>query len=247
MNLFKTPLLIIVALCMLACGSKAKKQTKSAKVNVVFQEGSSSFTDNEKAFISNVIETSENEIRKLLPKLPTHIEVVVETVNRDLGKVGGVTGRTETNSPPVVIFEVSNNYKGGIVDSLKTALRSTTFHEFHHLSRGWAIQDNKFSYGIPNAMVNEGLAIVFSEIYSGNIEEINSYPKEADSWVKEIIALPQRSSYSDWVMGEHPDGRTYIAYRAGNFLIRKAMAKSGKSILELSDLPPEEIIKLSGY
>ena len=34
------------------------------------------------------------------------------------------------------------------------SIRATIFHEFHHLLRGWAIQDNKFRYEIPNALVN---------------------------------------------------------------------------------------------
>ncbi|HBZ38760.1 MAG TPA: hypothetical protein DEO59_09890 [Balneola sp.] len=61
------------------------------------------------------------------------------------------------------------------------------------------------------------------------------------------MALPLDANYAQWVMGEHPDGRNYIGYRAGNFLVRKAMNKSGKNILELSELMPEEIIKLAGY
>ncbi|MCJ7774872.1 MAG: hypothetical protein MUP08_00640, partial [Desulfobulbaceae bacterium] len=60
-------------------------------------------------------------------------------------------------------------------------------------------------------------------------------------------ALPLDASYSDWVMGEHPDGRTYIGYRTGNFLVRKAMTESRKTILEISELMPNEIIKLAGY
>lgn len=115
------------------------------------------------------------------------------------------------------------------------------------MSRGWAIQDNEFSYEIPNAMVNEGLAVAFTEIYAGNINEVNSYTGMADNWVKEILSLPLDASYSDWVMGEHPDGRTYIGYRTGNFLVRRAMNNSGQSILELSNLMPNEIIKLAGY
>jgi len=48
-------------------------------------------------------------------------------------------------------------------------------------------------------------------------------------------------------MGEHPDGRTYIGYRTENYLVRKAMTKSGKNILELSEIMTDEIIKLARY
>ncbi|MEM6377477.1 MAG: DUF2268 domain-containing putative Zn-dependent protease [Bacteroidota bacterium] len=145
------------------------------------------------------------------------------------------------------MVQISNNYKEGKIDSIYAGLKATIFHEFHHLSRGWAIQDNKFAPGIPNAMVNEGLAVVFSEIYTGTVFESNAFPEAADSWVKEILDLPIDASYAKWVMGEHPDGRTYIGYRTGNYLIRKAMAESSKNILELSELLPEEIVALAGY
>ena len=238
--------LIILVLCIISCNSNSKK-SPLANVDIVFQEDSLNFSEPKKVFISEVISNSEEEVRKLLPKLPDSIKVIVENVNWDLDIVGGVTGRTETNSPPLVLLQISNNYYGGIIDSLKIGIKATIFHEFHHLSRGWAIQDNKFSYGIPNAMVNEGLAVAFTEIYTGNINDINAYTDEADNWVREILALPLDASYADWVMGEHPDGRTYIGYRTGNFLTRKAMTMSGKNILELSELMPDEIIKLAGY
>mgnify|MGYP001549830773 FL=1 len=246
MNRLRSRALIIKVLCIISCNSTSKK-SPLANVNVVFQEDSLRFTEPQKAFIREVISNSEENVRNLLPKLPDSIKVIVEHVNWNLDIVGGVTGRTETNSPPLVLLQISNNYYGGIIDSLKMGIKATIFHEFHHLSRGWAIQDNKFSYGIPNAMVNEGLAVSFTEIYTGNINEINAYTDEADNWVREILALPLDASYADWVMGEHPDGRTYIGYRTGNFLTRKAMTMSGKNILELSELMPDEIIKLAGY
>jgi hypothetical protein len=246
MNLLKNLILIIPLIGIISCTSNQEKY-KTAKVHIVFHEDSLKFTDSQKTFIREEIANTANEVRDLIPKLPDSIIVRVENVNWDLDIVNGVTGRTETNSPPLVLIQISNNYHEGILDSVKRGLKSTIFHEFHHLSRGWAIQDNKFSYGIPNAMVNEGLAVVFTEIYTGNISDVNAYTEEADKWVKEIIALPLDASYSDWVMGEHPDGRTYIGYRTGNFLVRKAMTISGKSILELSALTPNEIIKLAGY
>lgn len=246
MNILRSLVLIISVLCIISCNSNSKK-SPIVNMDVVFQEDSLKFTESQKIFISKVISKSEEEVRKLLPNLPDSIKVIVENVDWNLDIVSGVTGRTETNNPPLVLVQISNNYKGGVIDSVYQGIKSTIFHELHHLSRGWAIQDNKFSYGIPNAMVNEGLAVVFTEVYTGNINEVNAFTDEADNWVKEILALPLDASYSDWVMGEHPDGRTYIGYRTGNFLVRRAMNNSGKTILELSELMPNEIIKLAGY
>ncbi|MFT4847521.1 MAG: hypothetical protein ACI83B_000040 [Sediminicola sp.] len=246
MNILRSLILIIPVLCIISCNSNSKKSS-IVNVDVVFQEDSLKFTESQKVLIREVISNSEEEVRDLLPKLPDSIKVIVEAVDWDLDIVSGVTGRTETNSPPLVLVQISHNYKGGVIDSVYQGIKSTIFHELHHLSRGWAIQDNKYSYGIPNAMVNEGLAVAFTEIYTGNINEVNAYTDEADNWVKEILALPLDASYSDWVMGEHPDGRTYIGYRTGNFLVRKSMTKSRKTILELSELMPNEIIKLAGY
>ena len=246
MNILRNLVLIIPVLCIISCSSNSKK-SPIAKVDIVFQEDSLKFTAPQKVFIREVISNSEDEVRKLLPKLPDSIKVIVEAVDWDLDIVNGVTGRAETNSPPLVLVQISQHYQGGVIDLAYQGIKSTIFHEFHHLSRGWAIQDNKFSYGIPNAMVNEGLAVAFTEIYTGNINEVESYTDEADNWVKEILALPLDASYAKWMMGKHPDGRTYIGYRTGNFLARKAMTKSGKTILDLSELMPNEIIKLAGY
>jgi uncharacterized protein YjaZ len=246
MNILRNLILIIPVLCIISCNSNAKK-SPIAKVEVVFQEDSLKFTESQKVFIREVISKSEEEVRSLLPNLPDSIKVIVSNVDWNLDIVSGVTGRTETNYPPLVLVQISNNYQGGVIDSVYQGIKSTIFHEFHHLSRGWAIQDNKFGPGISNAMVNEGLAVAFTEIYTGNINDVNSYTKEADNWVKEILSLPLDASYAEWVMGEHPDGRTYIGYRTGNFLVRRAINNSGKSILELSNLMPNEIIELAGY
>ncbi len=242
-NLFKIRKALITLLCIAGFNVFAT----SPKVNVAFKEDVIKFTTEEKSIIIQMIDDLDLEVRKLLPNLPDNIEVMVEGTDRNIDIVHGVVGRTDRNSPALITIQVSKSYQGGNVEALGKGLRTTIFHEYHHLSRGWAIQDNHFGPGIPNAMVNEGLAVVFAEIYTGDINQVNAYPDEAGTWVKEILALPLDASYSDWVMGEHPDGRTSIGYRAGNFLVRQAMDKSGKNILELSRLNPDEIIALAGY
>ena len=114
------------------------------------------------------------------------------------------------------------------------------------MDRGWTIQGNKFGAGIPIAAVNEGLASVFSEEYTGvYFEAAYSYPENAVEWLEEILALPEDVDYSTWMMGEHPDGRNSIGYRVGRYVIHQATAKSGKDILELSKLSPKEILELA--
>ena len=226
---------------------RLKRRDAKPGLDILYEESQFKFTLEDKQLIDSIILNSEKEIRALLPKLTENIRLIVTIIDRNIDVVGGVTGRAETHAPGELLIELSNVFPGGIKEAAKTALASTLFHEIHHIYRGWAIRDNKFGPGISNAMVNEGLAVAFSEIYTGEITDGNSYTDEADNWVKEILALPLDASYSQWVMGEHPDGRTYIGYRTGNYLIHKTMEKSNMNILELSELSPDEIIKLGGY
>ena len=223
-----------------------KLNSNEASIEITFKDGVHSFSKEQKKHINKLLIRSEKNIHKLLPTLPEGIRVELEIVDWNLDMVGGVTGRTETNEPPLVLIQISHVYPGGIDAAIRDGLKSTIYHEFHHLSRGWAIQDNKFRKGIDIASVNEGLAVVFAEAYSGYSSEANSVPEDGDAWMKEIVLLPKNASYRNW-MFEHPDGRKNIGYRAGHFLIRKAMGNSGMSILELSHKSPENILRLAGY
>lgn len=246
MKLFRIALLVCILVAITSC-INSKNNAEPANSIITFNEDAPKFSASEKQLIQEVILESEREIRTLLPTLPDSINISLEIVDWDLDVVGGVTGRTETNSPPAVFIQISDNYPGGITAAIQKALKHTIFHEFHHLYRGWAIQDNKFEPGIPIAAINEGLAVVFSEEYTSAMEA-DSPPEDevAEAWTQELLALPQNADYQTW-MFQHPDGRQSIGYRTGNYLIRKAMAESGKNILELSELSPDNIFQLAGY
>ncbi len=247
MNFFRSLLLIVSIFLFNSCYSNQSK-TESKELDIVFKGSVGNFTAYETQLITNIITNSEKEIHILLPNLPKGIMVTVEIVGWDIDVVGGVTGRAESNSPPLVLIQVSNKFPGGIVSAINSGLRPTIFHEFHHLSLGWAIKDNKFESEIPIAAVIEGLAKVFSEEYTGVVFEENQVPKnvDVDVWVKEILVLPKDADYQKW-MFQHPDGRTSIGYKTGNYLIKKAMSKSDKTILELSSYSPSNIWGLAGY
>lgn len=246
MKLFKSVFIAFFIVTIISCKEKLKPNKPG--LEVVYEMITDQLNQQQKTTITGIINKSEKKVRSLLPNLPKNIKVIIEVVDWNLNTVGGVTGRTETNNPAIVYIQISNKYNEGINNAINTGLASTIFHEFHHLSRGWAIQDNKFEKGIDIAMINEGLAEVFAEEYTNAIFEENHIPKNAnpDEWIKEILGLSKYADYQKW-MFEHPDGRTSIGYRSGNYLVRKIIKNSNKSILELSKLKPKEIIELAGY
>jgi len=217
----------------------------TASLTIAYEgDAETGFSDDEKQLITDLLRHGEQEVRTLLPTLPDVIEVTAMVIDRNVDIVGGVTGRAD--APGKVLIEFSNVFPGGISAAAQSGLSSTIFHEFHHLARGWTIQENKFGPGIPIAAVNEGLATVFAEEYTGvYFEEAYSYPKDTAAWLQEILALPVDADYSTWMMGEHPDGRNSIGYRVGRYIVHQATANSGTSILELSRLAPDEILRLA--
>jgi hypothetical protein len=159
--------------------------------------------------------------------------------------VGGVYGRAE--APGLVRFFLSTATKGGVKVSAQTALRSSAYHELHHLAIGWTIKDNKFGEpaGIPIASVNEGLASVFSETYTDQYFPLaNDYPNNVHQWFDEVMKLPIDANYGHWVAGFHPDGRSVIGYRLGRYIIHQAQKRTGKSVIELSKMDPNAVLDL---
>ena len=51
----------------------------------------------------------------------------------------------------------------------------------------------------------------------------NAYPPDIDEGVLDIMALPDGANYSHWVSDTNSDGRQYIGYRAGKYLIERAL------------------------
>lgn len=247
-------LLAVIMLTMLQTSYSKEQQAPQANgaapedtatLNIKFEDVEGKrLSDEDRELISGIIIQSEGEVRALLPTLPTEIEVTAVIIDRNIDVVGGVTGRA--NAPGKVLIEISSVFPGGISAAAQSSLSSSIFHEFHHLDRGWTIEGNKFGAGIAIAAVNEGLASVFSEEYSGEyFDEAYSYPEDADRWLEKILALPSDADYGTWMMDEHPDGLNAVGYRIGRYIIHQASAYSGKDVLELSKLSPAEILEMT--
>jgi hypothetical protein len=203
------------------------------------------FTDAEMNLIDEALEATHAEVEAVFPELADTMSVTVMPVQRPaLDALGGVTGRAER--PDALIIEVSVTYPGGIEAAIEAGLRTTVAHELHHTVRGWLMQGNHFGHGIQIAVINEGLATVFAEELTGETNPSDLPPDNVSDWALEVLALPQRSDYGQW-MFVHPDGREAIGYRTGRWVVRQAMENSGLSIEEMTDLTPAAIWALAGF
>jgi len=203
-----------------------------------------SFTEAQEARTLAVLEATYRAMRADFPALADQIAVTIIPVDRDLSAVGHVSGRSD--APGVVVLEISTSGGGGVDAAIGDGLESTFAHELHHLVRGWTISGIRFGPGIAIAAANEGLAVVYAATLTGKTYPGNAPPAEglAIEWAREIRGLPLHADYGEW-MFSHPDGRAAVGYRTGSFIVRRAMENSGREIVDLSTLNPDEIWNLA--
>ncbi|MEP1742467.1 MAG: DUF2268 domain-containing putative Zn-dependent protease [Kangiellaceae bacterium] len=238
---------ILVSLIDYSKGYLNANEMMSSQTTATFEFENDSqkiLSSENKTKIKQAVFNSIATMNKIMPGLASSIHFKVGVVDHDLSMVSGVTGRAD--KPTEIELTISTAYEGGIEQAIVDGLQTTSLHELHHTIRGWTIYGNKFGQGINIAIVNEGLADVFAEYYSGKSSDHYPTDVDLDQWVKEIIALPKDANYGQW-MFKHADGREAIGYRAGSYLIKQAMKNSGKNILQLSELPVKTIYKLAGY
>ena len=215
---------------------------------IIKNENPEVLTDQHVELLDSLAQSTEAKMREVFPNLPGKITLTVSTMDRDVEIVDGVTGVTFNHKPDGEIsVQISTVYPGGTIAAIRAGFETVLYHEFHHLIRGWSIHQNEFEQGIFIATINEGLAVVFAEENTGRKQVANAFPIEAEDWAKEILELPKDADYQEWVAGYHPDGRTFIGYRIGNYIVRKAMENSGKDIVTISRLTPAEIWELAGF
>ena len=200
------------------------------------------YTDEIIELIESIANKTEQEARHYLPMLDgdIYLEVVVdENVIPSTGELGIAM---DTNR---IRWIVSPNVKS-VKTVINNHLRSTLLHEMHHLARGWTRMSVDYPIRIIDAAVAEGLASVFQRDFGNNTIPWGKPHENIDDWVKEILALKNAKDYEQW-MFQHNDGRRFIGYRVGTYLVDQAVKNSGKSAAELVLTPTDTILEYAGY
>lgn len=201
-----------------------------------------SFSQSERTEIRAIAEATVREVRPLVDGEPSTIRLTVRAgtaVIPETGEAGVALG------PGLIGWTVDPTRPGGAVAVAKARLRSTLFHEVHHLVRGWTVEGGTAGRRLIDAAVAEGLATAFERDAASSTPPWGEYPRDVRLWSEQLIALPVSASYGEW-MFQHRDGRRWIGYRAGTFLADRASAGSGRSPAELASVPTDEILGFAG-
>jgi uncharacterized protein YjaZ len=200
-------------------------------------DDSHDFSRAERRAIEEVAERAIPDIRRLLPDLPRTIVLKV----RSSKKVIPETGESGTNVlPDIVYWYVDASRSEGIVTIAQTQLRSTLFHELNHLVRAAAIDRRRFE----DRMILEGLGTAFERDYGGGASPPwGRYPPDVSSWAQEVLALPDDAPRDRWLF-QHPDGRRWIGFKVGTFLVDCATKSSGRTSAELARVPTDTILAM---
>ena len=202
------------------------------------------FSDEEQAVIVEIAGATEAEVRESLPLLPPEIRLTV-SVGTGVVPETGETGLAP--QPGYVSWTVDPSQPEGIVAIARTHLRSTLFHELHHLARGYVVRGGEPRTSFMDAVVSEGMATAFQRDFAGTAPPWGDYPDDVTAWVDELLALPMSAygSYQQW-MFQHPDGRRWIGYRVGTYIVDQAMLASGLSSADLVLTRTEDVLSLAG-
>jgi len=189
--------------------------------------------------IRECITGATTEVAKIL-ELPEHLNIMIRPhewlyIINETG-IGG-----QSIDKELVSFTFHPDLSYG-KEALMKSLRGLVFHEMNHVYR-W--MDVGLDAHMLHDAVAEGLATVFADDYAGADSPWGKYEGEpTEDWLKELAT----KTYVDFneYFELHTDGRRWIGYKVGTWLVREAMKNSGKTVIELSRMDWRGLVELAG-
>lgn len=197
------------------------------------------FTSDDTVAIAAEVDRAEPEVRLLLPALRQRLNLVVSTgkaVIPETGEGGFAV------SPDTVNWTVDP--ARGVTEVARTHLRHTLFHELHHCVRLIRIP-SYYATDWYDASVFEGLATVFEREANWSPPYGEYRSDEVTEWAAELFAQPVDHTFNDWKF-QHPDGRRWISYRVGAWVVDEAIKRSGRTAADLVWETAQTIVELAG-
>lgn len=192
----------------------------------------------DRATLEAQVENTAHEALAVLPSELAFTNIMLEpTVAAYVIPETGCMGMTYDKTHVSLTFDPSLPYGK---ESLEKHLRSTTFHELVHAV---TFGHDPWQPGVLFGVVSEGLATVFERDYA-NADPLWGRYEDDDTmreWLKELQKLPATEQKDRRYFVEHPDGRKWIVYKTGTWLVDK-LIDSGDDLFDLMELSHQDIL-----
>ncbi len=188
----------------------------------------------------SVLDAAEHPIRRKLPALPADIVVYVTTGS----SVVPGTGLAAWTRAENILISLNPEDPRGVLAVVDQDVSSAFAHEAHHLTRLQGLDEE------PSLIVSavfEGLGTVFEREFSGRTPPWGDYDRRVIAdWTSELLLLPESAATAEWLFS-HPDGRRWIAYRVGTYIVDRACAETAATAASLVLAPTEAILTAAGF
>lgn len=179
-------------------------------------------------------------VRKLLKNVPSDVTFVVHTNSYDCIPETGDGAYTQNSRLILLSIDMGLPYGE---EKLIEQVRGSIFHELNHAAR---FEQGIWHKAFMDRCLLEGLATVFERDYGGAKPLWGEYDAdECRAWIEEIKDKFTEDQHYQY-MFRHEDGRRWIGYKVGTYLIDEAKKNSGKTVIELTKLDCKDILLLAG-
>ena len=198
------------------------------------------FDDVFSSLVSDIAEGSEQEVRTLLPDLSARLNLTIYPTTYVIPEIGatGIAWRKDW-----IGWFVNPWDERGVTTIAKEGLRHALFHELHHCARR---KLERRGTTLADAAVFEGLATVFARDAGGHLAPWAEYDLSTIvGWTTELLSVSD-GDHGHWLF-QHPDGRRWIGYLVGTYLVDQAQTASGETAAQLVGAPTEQVLSMAGY
>jgi len=194
------------------------------------------FSDGDRLLITGEARAAEAAARRLLP-LPGRVRLVVEASRVTLPATGD---NAQTVAADLIRWQ--GNPARDVTTVTRAHLRKAFAHEAFHAARFRRLPEEAGATSWVHIAIREGLATVFARDTAAAHEPWAAYdPAVIADWAVDLFTQPCDGRTLGSYRFAHPDGREWIAFRVGTWLIDTVTARTATTAAALVWTPAADI------